>query len=404
MGNVSAKTEKIMAVCIAMALCFQRLSKAAGSVFWGITIACFLYLLYKSYRSGDLRERVCAFSSYYKVIGLMLLCYLPSIIFSVDIKTSVKVFAEMWIYRFMPFYVVTLFLHDKKWLERIFAAFVIATSLDCLAAGWQVWGMNKWRGSGFTGHPLNLASLLSIVTPIVAVIIFDSQFSRKLKKVCKIALCCIFIGLIAGKGRSAWLALAIVLPLLSYRYVISSRKALVVCLAIVMLIGFGFASSQQYSKRLVSIANTTTNVSNADRIRVWQSSLKMISDYPITGVGMGNWYRIYDSGKYKLKTTVQDLPHAHNNFLQIWTETGTVGLVGFLIMTLFVLFSNFKEWLNTNNPYALMIWSSWLAFIIFGMVDFTLNHSEITKAIWFLLGMLLVLKKDAENFRIQLIS
>ena len=54
----------------------------------------------------------------------------------------------------------------------------------------------------------------------------------------------------------------------------------------------------------------------------------MISDYPITGVGLGNFNKVYNSG-YRLKETVQDLPHSHNNILQIWVETGTIGVIGF---------------------------------------------------------------------------
>ena len=97
------KVEKAMAICIAIALCFQRLSMAAGSIFWGIYIACFLFLIYQSYKVGDLKTRAKGFEPYYKVIGFMLLCFIPSVIFSVDIKTSAKAFVEMWVYRLMPF-------------------------------------------------------------------------------------------------------------------------------------------------------------------------------------------------------------------------------------------------------------------------------------------------------------
>ena len=111
------KVEKAMAICIAIALCFQRLSMAAGSIFWGISIACFLFLLYQSYKAGDLKSRAEGFEPYYKVIGFMLLCFIPSVIFSVDIKTSAKAFAEMWIYRLMPFLWLPYLLRTKSGLR-----------------------------------------------------------------------------------------------------------------------------------------------------------------------------------------------------------------------------------------------------------------------------------------------
>ena len=314
------KVKTTMAVCIAVALCFQRLSMAMGSIFWGISIACFLFLLYKSCRAGELREIAGGFESYYKVIALMLLCFIPSVVFSVDVKTSAKAFVEMWVYRLMPFFMVTLFIREKEWLKKIFVAFVIATCLDCLVATYQVYGMHQWRGWGFGGHSLNLASLLSIMTPMYAVILFDDLFSDRIKNLCKIALVCCVLGLIAGKSRGAWLTLGIILPLVSAYYVVKSKKAMVICLIIVLAIGAGFASSKQYRQRLVSIGNVTTDVSNADRIRVWKSCFNMISDYPVTGVGLGNFREVYNKGHYRLKTTVQDLPHSHNNYLQLWSE------------------------------------------------------------------------------------
>lgn len=122
----------------------------------------------------------------------------------------------------------------------------------------------------------------------------------------------------------------------------------------------------------------------------------MISDYPITGVGLGNFSKVYNSG-YRLKETVQDLPHSHNNILQIWVETGTIGVIGFLSMSFFILFRNFKEWWKSNNPYNLIIWSSWLAFMIFGMFDLIIDHSAMTKAWWFLLAGILSVNEIRAN-------
>lgn len=388
--------EKVMAIAICIALCLQRLSMAIGSICWGIAIVCFLGLLYMAYEKGDLQERVQNFKPYYKVIGFMIICYIPAVIFSVDIKTSIKAFFEMWIYRLMPFYMVTLFLQNKNWLQKIIMIFIVATCLDCLVAAGQVLFLDAYRGWGFGGHSLNLASLLSVMVPFLTIILFDDAFSAKIKKIAQIALFCAVIGLIAGKSRGAWLTLAIVLPLVAAHYIKQSKKALAISLAVVLLIGVDFAASPQYKQRLISISNTTTDTSNADRIRIWKSCGKMISDYPITGVGLGNFSKVYNSG-YRLKETVQDLPHSHNNILQIWVETGTIGVIGFLSMSFFILFRNFKEWWKSNNPYNLIIWSSWLAFMIFGMFDLIIDHSAMTKAWWFLLAGILSVNEIRAN-------
>lgn len=175
---------------------------------------------------GTLKAKIEAYKPYYKVILLMWLCFLPTVIFAPDLKTSIKTFIEMWIYRLMPFFMVTLFLQNKKYLAKIAVAFIIATSLDSLVALAQVLlGMTS-RGWGFGGHTLNLASLLCIMIPMLLIIIMDDSFSIKAKNIAKAAILCCVLGLIAGKSRGAWLTLTIVLPLVSFRYIFKSKKIL----------------------------------------------------------------------------------------------------------------------------------------------------------------------------------
>lgn len=100
-------------------------------------------------------------------------------------------------------------------------AFVIATCLDCLVAAYQVYFLDAGRGWGYCGHSLNLASLLSIMMPMYEVILFDDLFSNRLKNLCKLALVCCVLGLIAGKSRGAWLTLGIMLQLVSAYYVVT---------------------------------------------------------------------------------------------------------------------------------------------------------------------------------------
>lgn len=291
-------------------------------------------------------------------------------------------------------------LQNKKYLAKIAVAFIIATSLDSLVALAQVLlGMTS-RGWGFGGHMLNLASLLCIMIPMLLIIIMDDSFSIKAKNIAKAAILCCVLGLIAGKSRGAWLTLTIVLPLVSFRYIFKSKKNLTIALAIVLIIVGSIASSQEYRQRAMSISNITTDISNADRIRVWESAFYMIKDNPIAGVGLGEFRKVYNSG-YRTKETVQDMVHSHNNIIQIWAETGTIGIFGFLYMSLYVLIANFREWCVSKSPYSLMIWGSWFGFMIFGMFDLIIDHAAITKVWWFVLAMLLYLKNCKKDNGVQ---
>lgn len=75
------------------------------------------------------------------------------------------------------------------------------------------------------------------------------------------------------------------------------------------------------------------------RIRTWRNTLAMIHDYPWLGVGLGNHkvlYPLYHRRGVVVKSfdEKRQLAHVHNDFLQLWAETGLVGVL--LLLWLFV--------------------------------------------------------------------
>lgn len=385
------KAEKYLAVFICIAVCFQRLSMAAGSIFWGLSILTFLYLLYKNYKNKTLSNLKNNYVGYYKAFAIFALCALPAVFVSGDFEESLHKFLEMYLYRVVPFFMVTLFLKDKKWVRNIFLIFIAATSIDSLVAAGQLLLGYGDRGWGFGGHTLNLASLLCVLLPILLVVLLDDNFTHKTKNICKVAVLCCVVGVLAGKSRGAWLTLGIVLPLISYFYIKNSKKVMIYALIICSIIISFFVVSDTYRARIVSTVNVTTDYSNIDRLLIWESSIDMIKDYPFFGVGLDQFKDVYESG-YRNPRHKQDLPHTHNNVIQITTESGFVGLFGFLYLACYIFFKNFNEWRKTKNPYSLMLWGAWLGFMSFGMFDVTIDHSAITKAMWFLFGCILVFK------------
>ena len=384
------KMKKAMAICLAIALCFQRLSMAAGSIFLGIATAIFLVLLYKAYKNGELRDRIEPYKCYYKVFGFMFLCMIPSLIFSADPKDSTKLFCEMFFYRMMPFYIITLFIDDAKWIKNIFIVLIVSLSVDSLVAlGQLLLGMTS-RGWGFGGNSLHLSSILSVMIPIVLVAIFDESIDSKIKKICMIALPCMILGVLAGKSRGSWLTLCIVVPIIMAIYSFKSKKILMSFFVAVLCLGVFFGTSDAYKKRFTSITNVSTDNSNLARTSMWKACKNIIIDYPVAGVGLGQFGDVYQT-KYYLENRFKHFNHCHNNILKIWTETGTIGVIGFIGMSLFILISNFNNWIKERNPYFLIIWSGWLSFMIFGMFDVIIDHGAITKIWWFILAAMLAL-------------
>ena len=89
------------------------------------------------------------------------------------------------------------------------------------------------------------------------------------------------------------------------------------------------------SKANLQALDRTTQLFDAStnyRLNLWESSLEMIKDNPLLGIGIGNWKII--SIKYaKNYITEYTVPiHAHNDFIHLMAETG---ILGGLFYTLF---------------------------------------------------------------------
>lgn len=75
---------------------------------------------------------------------------------------------------------------------------------------------------------------------------------------------------------------------------------------------------------------TPITFSTIERLAHWQAALRMIEFSPWLGVGLGNYAAAYPA--FRLLPWENALGHAHNYYLNIFAETGIVGLVAYLAL------------------------------------------------------------------------
>lgn len=395
------KLIKYMAVCLGISMCFCRISTVLMSLFGALAILLFFYLLYglKKQKLNLLENIADDIKCNQKMILVLVLSMLPGVLFSYNIEASAKYFIGVWVVRLFSFFIITMFVKDRNILLKMLLAFLFVEAIESIFVAYKA--MNGvYRPSGFRGYVMHLASVLVLVFPVLSVIAVDNNFTKKIRIFSGVMAVCTLAGIIAIQSRGGWLALLVVCPVLLYKYVLVSKKHMIIALLVITSIAGIFATSPVFIKRIKSITNVTTNRSNADRILVWESSFNMIKDHPVTGVGLDCWKPTYEKN-YKLKEVTQDMKHSHNNFIQIFSEAGIFGFLGFFAFTIFMLWSNFKSWLYTRNPYALMLFGVWSAFTLFGMIDKTIDSSAGARVLWYLTGLLVVLKSSFKTERIE---
>lgn len=129
-----------------------------------------------------------------------------------------------------------------------------------------------------------------------------------------------FIALVLTQSRSGYIALAASAVV----YVFFKNKKMIILLILAGLISLPFLPSFLY-ERVMSIFTGDSTVML--RISIFKTSLKIIRDFWFSGVGLGATPFIFFSNEYRIALP---LPHSHNLFLEIWLETGILGIVTFL--------------------------------------------------------------------------
>jgi O-antigen ligase len=123
------------------------------------------------------------------------------------------------------------------------------------------------------------------------------------------------------------------------------------------------------------------------RLRLWGQTLKMLSHYPLFGIGLSDYAQAM--GPYW-----QDLPHViypHNIILNFWAVTGVLGLVGFGWLAVRAFLLGRQGWRSHPGawrPYDLGVMLVLVAMVVHGLVDVPFFKNDLSLEFWALLGVL----------------
>ena len=327
-----------------------------------------------------------------------------SCIYSVNLNVSLKQ-AYIIIPNILLCFLAINIIKKKKQVFVIIACLVLAATVVSLYGIYQYfWGLNETRNwvlqqdiqfhpgvlsrlgmneifSTFV-YPNALAGYLLLILPLCISLFFISKSFHKLllSVVAASVILCLYLTYSKG-GWGIFLLLGLVLILiLMYKKFGNKKKFYVVSiLAIVGLIIF--------SAMFLKITNKThmirdTSGSFKVRLNYWKACPGMVRDFPF-GSGIGTFGSIYP--KYKVPQA-REVQLAHNNFLQLWTEIGTLGILSFLLVWVMV----FRGWKRTFRTAYVTIgmYMGCGAFLIHNLVDFDFYVPGISMNIWLFIGMI----------------
>jgi len=188
-----------------------------------------------------------------------------------------------------------------------------------------------------------------------------------------------FIGLIAGLTT----------------YSLRSKKHIVVFVIIILLMSAVIYSNPKLNNRFF---DSITIRENMDRIYIWLSSVEMIKDYPIKGVGPGNFPIIYPLYKHDYDQKTHTMSYAHNIFLNMAVETGLIGFILFSAIIIIILIMAIK--IYNKNALSRGVVAAFLSVLIHNQFDCTILKFEIGVVFWILTGLIIAICFSDKNHKV----
>ncbi|WP_028854925.1 O-antigen ligase family protein [Psychrilyobacter atlanticus] len=175
-------------------------------------------------------------------------------------------------------------------------------------------------------------------------------------------------------SRSSWLAIiGIIVALILIKK--SKNGIILLVLSGILTIGIlNLKGNEKYLSRVKSIASLKS-YSNATRIDMYKYGFEIWEENKF-GIGLKQYKYTDKKGKI--------FYHAHNDYVEILSENGFLGLFGFLILMGLILKNNLK----VENKYNIIVFMSFLSMIIYGFFESPIHYPQVQQLLYAGLGVL----------------
>lgn len=195
----------------------------------------------------------------------------------------------------------------------------------------------------------------------------------------------LLIGLgVAAVGVAVWW-------LIEYLY--EKKGAVITGLLIVVLLcipvwisGSSFTVDENLVKEAAGLFDTQDSsfVSRSDFNR-W--GLEIVKDYPVNGTGAGGWNALYHQYQDYLVFTT----NPHNQFLQVWVETGTIGFIAWMSILVIFVYYLWVVRRTCERSEWILLWglgSAALALIAHSLIDFDFCIPALVIFTWAIIAVI----------------
>ena len=238
----------------------------------------------------------------------------------------------------------------------------------------------------------NFAGYINMVIPLaLGYFLTEKSLNKKVGYIFCVAMMSLALFLSLSRAGILVYILTLLFILLFSRFKDSLRdktKILYVWIAVIICAFVFFTDTQIVWERLTSLFKKETLVVLGHGYS-WKDILRIGRDFPLFGTGLGTFGSI--SSMYKTTPQQSVFTYAHNDYLQLLSETG---ILGFLFLSLFFIFyfrSVLKIWLTRHDTYVVCLVFGGLAslfgMLVYSFLDFNLHIPANALLFFVILGL-----------------
>tara|TARA_B100000767_G_scaffold221495_1_gene209993 strand:+ start:626 stop:2209 length:1584 start_codon:yes stop_codon:yes gene_type:complete len=256
----------------------------------------------------------------------------------------------------------------------------------------DTWHKNKAFDSiaGSMGHKNLLASLHFLLLPVL---IYNlNNKNRFIKTLSIISLCLATIIFFQTQTRAVLGAIIIssIIFIFLSNNSINNLKKFFIYSVFFLISGYVFLSSLDRLDVFKKEITKSIDFTSSQRFSLYKSSINLINDNFIFGVGPGNWrIKIWEYGLYNNTFGDSFAQRPHNDFLWIFSEGGFIAGISYILLFLILLKDSFWLYKNSNNPiFFKLLFCMLIGYGLISMFDFPFERISHLIVFFFLASII----------------
>ena len=209
--------------------------------------------------------------------------------------------------------------------------------------------------------------------------ILSRAYKKQIYMMIPVALI-LFVTLLLTYSRGIWISFG---AMVIYWGIFVERRLLLSLLAVPIILYF---YDGEIATRLWSIFQG--HDTSADlRWALWDSTMYIVRENPIWGIGWNTFYLVYPDYNYYIQGPNVLMYHAHNLYLNMLAEIGIPGLISFITVLLGHVITSIRLQGDVFRKAAsISVGALAVGVLVSGLSDFELYSHQVTITFWLLMG------------------